>query len=61
MLTKNIAYKRLYQKHETKKGEKEVIKLARIRERRIRGLGRIRCIMDENDKIFVEEAEIKKR
>ena len=35
-ITKSIAYDRLYQKLETKKGEKEVSKMTRVRERRNR-------------------------
>ena len=43
----SMAYKRLYQKLETKGGEKEVFKLARARERRIRDLGVVRRIKDK--------------
>ena len=42
-IAKSITYHSLYQKLETKEGEKEVFKLARIRERRTRDLGNVRC------------------
>ena len=46
---------------ETKEGEKEVFKLARVRERRTMDLGVVRCIKDENGKVLSEDAEIKER
>jgi len=59
-VAKSVAYDKLYQKLKTKEGEKEVFRLANIRERRVRHLGII-CIKDENDKVLIEEAEIKER
>jgi len=56
-----MAYDRLYQKLGTKKGKKEIFKLARVRERKIRDLGVMRCIKDENGKVLTEDAEIKIR
>ena len=38
-IAKNEAYKRLYQKLETKEGEKDVFKLAKAREKKTRDLG----------------------
>ena len=55
------AYDRLYQKLETKEGEKEVFKLARVRERSTRDLGVVRCIKDENGRVLSGDAEIKSR
>ena len=46
---------------ETKKGEKEVFKLARARERSTRDLGVVRCIKDENGRVLSGDAEIKGR
>jgi len=60
-VAKSIAYNSLYQKLETKKGEKEVFKLARARERRTRDLGVVRCIKDEDSKMLSEDVEIKER
>ena len=60
-MAKNITYERLYHKLETKECEKKVSKLIRIRERITRGLGHVRCIKDENDKVLVQEVEVKDR
>jgi len=54
-----MAYDRLYQKLETKEGEKEVFKPTRARERRTIDLGIVRCIKDENDRVLCKDAEIK--
>jgi len=60
-IAKNDAYEKLYQKLETKEGEKDVFKLAKAREKRTRDLGGIRCIKGEDGKVLVEETEIKER
>jgi len=60
-VAKNITYERLYKRFKTKEGEKETFKLARVRERRTRDLGNVRCIKDVEGKVLVEEVEIKKR
>jgi len=60
-VAKSMAYDRLYQKLETKEGDKEVFKLEKARERRARDLGIARCIKDENGKVLSEDAEIKER
>jgi len=51
----------LYQKLETKKGEKNVFKLVRAREKKTRNLENIRCIKEEDGQILAEEREIRKR
>ena len=56
-----MAYDRLYQKLETKEGEKKVFKLTRARVRGTTNLGVVRCIKDENGKVLYEDAEIKQR
>jgi len=58
---KSRAYDKLYRKLESKEGEKEVFKLARAKERRIRDLGVVRCIKDENGKVLSGDAVIKVR
>ena len=60
-VAKSRAYDRLYQKLETKEGEKEVFKLARARERSTRDLGVVRCIKDEYGKVLYEDTKIKER
>jgi len=58
---KSMAYARVYRKLETKEGKKEVFKLTKVRERRIRDLGALRCIKYENSKMLFEDPEIKER
>ena len=55
-VSKSMPCKRLYQKLRTKEGEKEVFKLARVRD-----LGVVRCIKDDNSKVLSEDVEIKER
>jgi len=61
VIAKSLAYDRLYQKLETKEGEKEVFKLARGRERKTRDLGFMRCIKVENGKMLSKDTTIKER
>ena len=58
---KNNPYERLYPKLEIREGEKDVFELARLREKKTRDLGNIRCIKDEDGKVLVEEATIQER
>jgi len=60
-MAKNKTYERLYQKLETKEGEKDVFKLARARERKSRDLGCIRCIKGRDGMVLMEETEIRER
>jgi len=56
-----MAFDRLYHRLETKEGEKKVFKLARVKERKTRDLGVLRCIKDENGKMLSKDTEIKER
>ena len=51
----------LYQKLESTEAEKEIFMLARVRVRRTRDLGSIRCIQDEDAKVLVKEDIINDR
>ena len=55
------AYEDLYQRLSTKEGEKDVYRIARLRERRTRDFNQVKCIKDENDRLLVKEDEIKNR
>ena len=57
-IAKNNAYEKLYHKLNSKEGENEVFKLARVRERRTKDLSSMRCIKDENDKVLVEDTKV---
>ena len=60
-VAKNNAYQRLYQRLNSKKGENEVFKLARVRERRTRDLSSVRCIEDEDGKVLIEDTKVQER
>ena len=60
-VAKNNAYERLYQKLETKEGEKDEFKLTRARKKTSKDLGCVRFIKGEDDRVLVEEIEIKER
>ena len=53
------AYEDLYQKLSTKEGEKNVYKMATLRERRTRDFTQIKCIKDETNRLLVKDDEIK--
>ena len=52
---KNNAYDRLYERLDSKEGEKEVFKLASTRKRRTSDLSSVRCIKDEGGRVLIED------
>ena len=54
-------YKEVYEKLDTKEIEKDICKIARIRERKTRDLCNVRCVKDEDQKVLVRDEEIKER
>ncbi|AQK53164.1 hypothetical protein ZEAMMB73_Zm00001d050857 [Zea mays] len=56
---KGRAYDDLYQRLSTKEEEKDVYKMARIRERKMRDLNQVKCIKDEMDQLLVKGQGIK--
>ena len=54
-------YKEVYEKLDTKEVEKDIYRIARIRERKIRDLCTVRCVKDENQKVLVRDEKIKER
>lgn len=55
------AYEDLYQRLSTKEGEKDVSKMAKIRERKTRDFNQVKCIKDESNRLLVKDDEIKNR
>jgi hypothetical protein len=55
------AYTELYQKLDTKDGENDVYKMAKLRERKTRDFNQVKCIKHEADRLLVNDEEIKNR
>ena len=60
-VAKGKAYDDLYQRLGTKEGEKDIYRMARIRERKARDINQIKCIKDGTDRLLVKDEEIKDR
>ena len=55
------AYEDLYQWLGTKEGERDIYKMAKIRERKTRDIGQVKCIKDGACQLLVKDEEIKHR
>lgn len=55
------AYEDLYQRLNTKEGERDIYKMAKIRERKTRDVNQVKCIKDGADQLLVKDEEIKRR
>ncbi|KAL6564650.1 hypothetical protein OROMI_016100 [Orobanche minor] len=53
--------KELYARLDTKEGENDIYKLARMRERKTRDIGKVKCVKDTDQKVLVQDKEIKER
>ena len=60
-VAKSKAYDDLYQRLGTKEGEKDIYKMAMIRERKTRDINQIKCIKDGTDRLLVKDEEIMDR
>jgi hypothetical protein len=58
---KGRAYEGLYQCLNTKEGEKDIYRMARIHDRKTRDLNQVKCIKDEREHLLVKEDEIRHR
>jgi len=54
-------YKEVYEKLDAKEVEKDIYRIARIRERKTGDLCTVRYVKDENQKVLVRDEEIKER
>uniref|UniRef100_A0A8I6Z2Z9 Reverse transcriptase domain-containing protein n=1 Tax=Hordeum vulgare subsp. vulgare TaxID=112509 RepID=A0A8I6Z2Z9_HORVV len=55
------AYEDLYQRLNTKEGERDIYKMAKIRERKTRDVGEVKCIKEGEDQLLVKDEAIKRR
>ncbi|KAL6558464.1 hypothetical protein OROMI_018814 [Orobanche minor] len=53
--------KELYARLDTKEGEKDIYKLARMREKKTRDIGKVKCVKDTDQRVLVQDKEIKER
>ena len=60
-VAKGKAYDNLYQRLGTKEGEKDIYRMARIREHKTRDINQIKWIKDETDRLLVKDDKIKGR
>ncbi|KAG2593613.1 hypothetical protein PVAP13_5NG012530 [Panicum virgatum] len=60
-VAKGKAYDDLYQRLDTKEGEKDIYRMVRIRERKTRDINQIKCIKDETDRLLVKDEKIMDR
>ena len=51
----------MYEKLNTKEGEKDIYRLARMRERKCRDINQVRCIKDIEGKVLMKDIEIKEQ
>ncbi|ONM29623.1 Retrovirus-related Pol polyprotein LINE-1 [Zea mays] len=55
------AFDNLYQRLDTKQGEKDIYRMAKIRERKTRDVNQVKCIKNEANQLLVKNEEIKNR
>ena len=59
--TRAKVYQDIYERLDFKEREKDIYRIARMREKKTRDLGIIRCIEDHNHKVLMKDTDIKER
>jgi hypothetical protein len=54
-------YEGLYQRLGTKEGEKDIYRMAKSRERKMRDIIQVKCIKDETERLLTKDEDIKNR
>ena len=54
-------YKDIYDRLDSKDEEKDIYRISRMREKKTKDLGTIKCIKDFNQKALVKDEDIKER
>jgi hypothetical protein len=54
-------YDGLYQQLGTKEGEKDIYRIAKSRERKMRDIIQVKCIKDEKERLLTKDEDIKNR
>jgi hypothetical protein len=54
-------YDGLYQRLGTKKGEKDIYRMAKSSERKMRDIIQVKCIKDETERLLTKDEDIKNR
>jgi hypothetical protein len=52
-------YDGLYQRLDTKEGEKDIYRMAKSKERKMRGIIQIKCINDATERLLTKDEDIK--
>ena len=58
---KGWAFEDLYLCLSTKKGDKDIYRMAKARDKKTRGFNQVKCINDEREQLLVKENEIRHR
>ena len=58
-MKQEVRYEDLYRRLGTKEDKRDIYKMAKIRERKTRDVGQVKCIKDGADQLLVKDEDIK--